>query len=460
MPVFLILCERCKPFKEDTLDTLGPSQFLWLEFDKNCEIDPSIVANLASLLSQSGITDLIVMSHGWKNTKEDARTLYGTLWTNTCKHLSASRARQTIVAGVVWPAKAYRTDFDEQTLLTSGGGAALAVGDIGTGPQDLDDKAFVEVLMDFEDLFGPSGAAATEKAQAAAENLDETTSLFLVKKGMLALGPAARDSELKQDSQPIILAAEDAVSAKVLMESLVPPPTFNVDSSVGRAQGLGDVISGLISGPRAAVARFLNQLTYYEMKNRAGIVGRALNKGVLSKLALQQQIRLHLVGHSFGARLVTAAANDLPSIPNLEFFSLTLLQGAFSHNGLAEIIRPGLAGAFPKVVGKPTGPICITHTHNDLACTLAYALASRLSRDISKGIGDANDEFGAMGANGPQHLKAGQAVADNIDADFKPTAGKVNTFLADKYIIKTETSDAHNNVANEQVGTLLATTIR
>jgi len=32
----------------------------------------------------------------------------------------------------------------------------------------------------------------------------------------------------------------------------------------------------------------------------------------------------------------------------------------------------------------------------------------------------------------------------------------VNTFLADKYIIKTAASDAHNNVANEDVGRLLA----
>ena len=192
------------------------------------------------------------------------------------------------------------------------------------------------------------------------------------------------------------------------------------------------------------------------MKKRAGVVGEALTKNVLSKLVLQQPIRLHLVGHSFGARLVSAAANKLAPVSKLEFFSLTLLQGAFSHNGFAKEIKPGLAGAFPDVVGKPTGPICVTHTHNDLACTLAYALASRLSRDIAKSIGDANDEFGAMGANGPQHLKAGQAVEDDADAVFAPKAGKVNTFLADKYIIKTAASDAHHNVANEEVGRLLA----
>ncbi|EJZ19056.1 hypothetical protein NE852_24980 (plasmid) [Rhizobium sp. Pop5] len=440
------------------MDTLGPSPFLWLEFDRDGAIDPTLTGKLAALLNQPDITDLVVMSHGWKNTKDDARTLYGTLWANACKKLAADKARRTVVAGVVWPAKAYRTNFDEQTLVTSGGGAQAAGGTVAE-IRDIDDKVFDEVLADFEDLFGSDGTATVERARAAAKTLDETASLFLVRKGNKAIGYPGADTELKADAEPIALATEDANSAKVLMEGLVPPPTFNIESSVGKTQGLGDVVSGLISGPRAAVARFLNQLTYYEMKNRAGIVGEALTESVLSKLVLQRQIRLHLVGHSFGARLVSAAANKLAPVTKLEFFSLTLLQGAFSHNGFAKEIKPGLAGAFPDVVGKPTGPICVTHTHNDLACTLAYALASRLSRDIAKGIGDANDAFGAMGANGPQHLKAGQAVADDTDAVFAPKPGKVNTFLADKYIIKTATSDAHNNVANEEVGRLLATIV-
>ncbi|MBY5835541.1 hypothetical protein J3P71_30750 (plasmid) [Rhizobium leguminosarum] len=437
------------------MDTLGPSPFLWLEFDKTGAIDPATTTSLAALLNQPGTTDLVVMSHGWKNTKDDARKLYGTLWANARKKLAPDKASHTVVAGVVWPAKAYRTDFDTQTLVTGGGGAQAA-GGTPAPVKDLAEEDFKDVLADFEDLFGPDGTATAEKARAAAETLDETTSLFLVRRGNEAIGAPRSDTELKADAEPIALATEDANSAKVLMEGLVPPPTFNLESSVGEAQGLGDFVSGVISGPRAAVARFLNQLTYYEMKKRAGIVGEALTKNVLSKLVLQQPIRLHLVGHSFGARLVAAAANGLAPVPKLEFFSLTLLQGAFSHNGFAKEIKPGLAGAFPDVVGKPTGPICITHTHNDLACTLAYALASRLSRDIAKSIGDANDEFGAMGANGPQHLKAGQAVEDDTDAVFTPQAGKVNTFLADKYIIKTAASDAHNNVANEDVGRLLA----
>lgn len=217
-------------------------------------------------------------------------------------------------------------------------------------------------------------------------------------------------------------------------------------------------LSGLINGPRAAAARFLNQLTYYTMKKRAGVVGVGLARSVLAKIHLTSHVDLHLVGHSFGARLVTAAANENLDLGKLSLFSLTLLQGAYSHNGLAGEFAPGLAGAFPHVVGKTRGPIAITHTHNDLACTLAYALASRLSRDMTQGIGDKDDKFGAMGANGPQHLGADQVITGST-TEFKPERGKVNTFLADGYVVKTDDVDAHNNVTNPTVGRLLSSVL-
>jgi pimeloyl-ACP methyl ester carboxylesterase len=176
---------------------------------------------------------------------------------------------------------------------------------------------------------------------------------------------------------------------------------------------------------------------------------------VLSRVTPARPIRLHLVGHSFGGRLVTAAANEWTATGQLELCSLTILQGAYSHNALA-----GQAGgAFPSVVGKPSGPIAITHTHNDLACTVAYALASRLSRDTTTALGDASDEYGAMGANGPQKLQEGVAELDNATEGFAPKRGKINTFLADAYIIKTKDTDAHNNITNPTVGRLLARTI-
>jgi hypothetical protein len=72
---------------------------------------------------------------------------------------------------------------------------------------------------------------------------------------------------------------------------------------LGATQSLDSAVGEVFSGPRAAIARFLNQLTYFEMKNRAGIVERGQGADVLPQLAVAAQVRLRLVRHSFGARL-------------------------------------------------------------------------------------------------------------------------------------------------------------
>jgi hypothetical protein len=436
------------------------SPAIWLEFDEHGNIDAETAKHLAGLLDGPDVEDLVVMAHGWKNDKNDATKLYGTLWANALTNFPAGKATRMIVAGVLWPAKAFRTDFDETALAAAPAGGTLAASG-GAVATDLSDQDFEALLTEFNSFMGASGAATVAAARTAAKGLTASASQALVRQGAaaVALDPKSPDAELARDASPIAAAVAEPTNAQLLLNGLAKPPQLKLSPKVGTVMGLGSAVQGLISGSRAAVGRFLNQLTYYEMKKRSGIVGVSLANAVLARLAPARPIRLHLVGHSFGGRLVTAAANQLASPGNVELFSLTILQGAYSHNALAQQVKPGLSGAFPSVVGKPAGPIAITHTHNDLACTIAYAIASRLSRDITQGIGDAADEFGAMGANGPQKLPAGVAEADDTMQAFAPKRGKVNTFLADQFIIKTEETDAHNNITNPTVGRLLAKTI-
>jgi hypothetical protein len=438
------------------VETLGASPFVWLEFDENGVISPAAVHGLSAMLNGGGVRNLVVISHGWKNDKNDAKKLYSTLWNNTCANFPADNAPQIAVAGVLWPAKAFSTDFDAGALRDATQNGALAVGE-GGGVGDLSDEAFDKVLQDFASFLGEDAKETIAAAKAADKDFSDNNAFDLVSKGAKAVKADAppADIELGQDGGPIANTLKDPPQAQYLLESLKTPPQLKVTPGIVKAQSLESVVEGLFDGPRAAIARFLNLLTYYEMKNRAGVVGVGLADNVLAKLTSPPEpIKLHLVGHSFGARLVTAAANHMKLAGNLEFFSLTLLQGAYSHNGLAKNL-----GAFPDVVGKPTGPIAITHTHNDVACTLFYALASRLSRDTTKDVGDAQDEFGAMGANGPQKLDPSDMEPDDAAQTFKPKRGKINTFLADAFIVKTDQTDAHNNITNSQCGRLLAATI-
>lgn len=432
------------------VDTIGPSPFCWLEFDADGSlVDPGATAAIESMMSPSGIADLVVMSHGWKNTKADATTLYGTLWGNAVAALRQKDPTTIAVVGIIWPAKQFSTDFDDAAAAASAAGGSLSTGD-GNAPHDLSDAEFESKIKEVKDLFGPRGDAIVVAARAAAQGISFDTANALFQSSLDAVEVPPGDPELRKNAQ---FFAPD--SPDVALVSLIELPKITAAPELGHVSGLGEAIGDVFNGPRAAVGRVLNQLTYYEMKARAGVIGAALGGRVLPGLNLTSRKRFHLIGHSFGARLVTSAANALPPDLPFEFFSLTLLQGAFSHNGFST----SASGAFANVIGRPTGPIVITHTHNDRACTFWYPLASRLSNDRTTGFGDPDDVFGAMGANGPQKLGEDASVKDVSGPPFAPRRSKVNGFLADRYVVATELSDAHNNVTNETCGQLVASVL-
>jgi pimeloyl-ACP methyl ester carboxylesterase len=170
----------------------------------------------------------------------------------------------------------------------------------------------------------------------------------------------------------------------------------------GPAAGIDDFFSGI----KAGALRLLNFTTYQTMKDRAGIVGKNGVNPVLHRIQSQvpNGIQFHLVGHSFGGRVVTATV-DGPQ--TLRVNTLLLLQAAYSHNGLAQNFDGhGANGFFEKVLSqaKVNGPILITHSKHDRAVGLAYPLASRLNGDDAAGVGNKDDRFGGMGANGAQHI--------------------------------------------------------
>jgi len=160
-------------------------------------------------------------------------------------------------------------------------------------------------------------------------------------------------------------------------------------------------------------------------------------------------VRIHLIGHSFGARVVTAAVDGTVSVRPA---SLALLQGAFSHNGFAENFDGEADGFFRKVVSqsKVDGPIFATHTANDKAVGIAYAVASRLSGDNANSValGDENDPFGGIGRNGAVKLKPGEFVKGTLLAEtaaYQFTAKKIHNLRADNFI------SGHSDIEGPQV---------
>jgi pimeloyl-ACP methyl ester carboxylesterase len=151
--------------------------------------------------------------------------------------------------------------------------------------------------------------------------------------------------------------------------------------------------------------------TYYYMKERAGAVGAAFGADLRRLRQLLPDLRIHLAGHSFGARLVTAAAQASAPAGLAPFIaSMTLIQAAFSHNAFA----PG--GGFRDVLSRRLvrGPILVTHSIHDQAVGMAYPIASRLKKQNASSLGDAGDPYGGLGRNGALGLTTTECIHLNL----------------------------------------------
>ena len=171
----------------------------------------------------------------------------------------------------------------------------------------------------------------------------------------------------------------------------------------GGAAGRFDSLGGI----KDAALNLLNYTTSYQMKERAGLVGRDGVNALLCRVrSLHPNLKLHLIGHSFGGRLVTAAAAGKDEDPTQSVAdTMTLLQAAFSHNGFAHRFDGDRDGFFRGLVekGMVKGPLLVTCTSNDQAVGKLYPLASMFAGQDASAVGGPASRFGGIGCNGAQH---------------------------------------------------------
>jgi len=417
-------------------------------------------------LVPDGTTDLVVLSHGWKNGREEALQLYEGI-------LAGARAasggdfggRRFAAVGVFWPAFRYREDLSlvPDDLGGGGKGGGGKGGGAAAGGAELPDEALEAASRAFADATGADAADFARRAAAAAGGGGAADDFLKYLRSELSA--AAADD--RAEHRALLRAPGSELVGRLSPGGVVEtdPPVVPDAEARGSAAGIGDAVAArgwrLLSGGKAAVASILNQATYYEMKGRAGTVGGAL--AAILEAHVPDGVRVHLVGHSFGARLVTSACARLERVRPR---SLVLLQAAFSHNGLGTGIGPdAVEGGFRTVVadGRVAGPIVVTHTRRDTAVGFFYALASSASGEIAKGagllrrlIGGPDDLHGGMGANGAQSMAAGEAVAHRAAPGTAPAfaTGKVNNVLADAVV------SGHNDVANADVARLVWAAMR
>ncbi|MFC8277004.1 alpha/beta hydrolase [Streptomyces sp. NPDC057271] len=336
-----------------------------ITFDKDGDGAARQHETLAALAAQ-GVTDLVMFAHGWNNTRSVASRLYAAFFAPFPQ--TVERDAHLGYVGVIWPSMMFSDepipDFESVAAVHPGKEAVVERLAALLAEQPDDEAAFVEFGSLLRELTDTDGS-----------------------RGLTEAGPDVPDFLL---ADPVAVCA---MFADALEEAEgpggVPTPR----------EAFGGRLTRFWKGAKEA----LRQATYYTMKRRSGTVGERGLGPLIGELARTSPgLRIHLVGHSMGARLVSYALRGLPAGAR-NVASVTLLQGAFSHYAFAASLphEPGRGGALRDLQRRVDGPVVACYSRHDTALRVFYPLASRLARDADSLLAS-DRRWGAIGHDGVQ----------------------------------------------------------
>lgn len=412
-----------------------------IPFDKDgfCE-GPRTQEHL--LKNMGGYTDVFLFSHGWNNDWSAATERYehfirGYQAQRTQLGLQVPSGYRPLLVGVFWPSQAL-TWFESET------GPDIAALD----PAEQD-QAAEAVRASIADI--AAGIHPTVRGRfyglVQAPSLAEEEARELAR--MLAGITAADDEGVRGDAP----SADDFLASARAMDRPKPDlgtvTTTTAPAGGPDAAGLRDVVRAL--DPRNLVKPF----TVWQMKDRAGKVGAngvsRLLQTILGRIdtnATPVLPRIHLLGHSYGCKVVMTALSTLPEgLPSVH--SALLLQPAVSQHGFsATVPTRNEPGGFVRALERVERPIVATFSRHDKPLHDWFHLAVRRHDDLGE-LQFAGDElqspslFAALGGYGP--IASGAQILNIRDA------GQAYEFEAGRRIIGIRgdrTIKGHGDISN------------
>uniref|UniRef100_A0AAU2JML8 Serine-threonine protein kinase n=1 Tax=Streptomyces sp. NBC_00049 TaxID=2903617 RepID=A0AAU2JML8_9ACTN len=412
---------------------IGVGPYAELTFDSEGDVDRATQGAVARMEA----TDLLVFAHGWNSDRSTSTRLYDRFFA-PFPGLVGSGVRPGYV-GVVWPS----IRFSDEPIPDFDAPGALAEPGFGTAL----DPATRRALGEFWPGRGPELDRVAELLQERPESV-----AALVEFGALVrelAGVAVAPASAAVPGVPAVFTEDVLEVCRTLALALVEAGAPPGEAAAERGLAVGGGLRTLWGGAK----ELLRQATYYRMKKRAGLVGERGLGPVLTQLAAQRPaLRIHLIGHSFGARLVSFSLRAVPDGAR-HVKSLTLLQGAFSHYAFADRLPHdrGSGGALRGLQRRVDGPVVACHSPHDSALKVFYPLASRMAGD-SAGLLGFGERWGAIGHDGVQAVPGAPRLS--LDAALReglPAAGCVSVDAGSVVRRGGAPSGAHSDICHAEL---------
>jgi pimeloyl-ACP methyl ester carboxylesterase len=375
----------------------GISMESWLvRFDKNgvCaspKTRDALLDNVAGKKDQP----IIFFSHGWNNDFADATDLYRRFLSEFEQVLEAHPVGgpSPIFVGLTWPSIWLPSDAGPAMAGTTEDAAAVAMNEA--------------VLREILDALPPTTDRSRLYALLEADKISVKEAHELARLLAPALNPGKQEGpeETQADEANIVGAISD------LQRADNGKPSDDDIDAIGTVGGAGSADLATASlldflDPRNAI----RLASLYLMKDRAGTVGENGAAALLRGLLQKSQAPLHVIGHSFGCKVVMSALAADPK-PGRKVRSVLLLEPAISYLSFAETVpgRDGPGGYRP-VLDLVETPVFSTYSASDFPLHAIYHLALLRRKDLGEAqiaaqvtsAGNPPNVYAALGGYGPR----------------------------------------------------------
>jgi len=405
------------PYKTVTLPngTLVPWYIIPFDSEGECT-GPQTRNRLLQELKGKQFSDVYVFSHGWNNAWKEATQRYesfveGFLSMRDKFNLKTPPGYQPLLIGVYWPSTAMVTEKEIGPRI------------LADGPQTVtDDDGVAEERLRITEL-----AAVVPRGQR--ERFYELTQLPEIGETQ-AKELASMLKAIYESPDEDLPAAEGMSETEILagwkQTQVAPPPDKMTAGAIDDSDEEEESNSGEQSPQAAGKVRdlaikllprdIIRAATVYQMKDRAGQIGSTGGKKLIEDAFDYFSGKLHLIGHSYGCKLLLSALKYAKLPRNRKAHSILLLQPAVSHLCFAEkVADTDKPGGYRDVLDRVEKPIFSTYSRNDVPLHKLFHLGVRRDADLAEVRTAANSKkppsrYAALGGYGPR--RSGEKLID------------------------------------------------